>query len=79
VELTETQYDLLTAAWATGRDGNGIVIENDAYPDAHRLAEAGWLERRFTADGDMAWFWTGVAETALDMSALMQSTDGREN
>jgi hypothetical protein len=53
MEFTETQMDLLTAAWATSRDGNGLVITNDAYPDAHRLAEAGWLERRFTQDGEV--------------------------
>ena len=46
-EFTAVQQDLLVAAWATGRDGNGLVITNDAYPDAHRLAEAGWLQRRF--------------------------------
>jgi hypothetical protein len=30
------------------RSGRGVVITDDAYPDAHRLAEAGWLERRFS-------------------------------
>jgi hypothetical protein len=79
MDLNDTQFDLLTAAWATSRDGNGIVIENDAYPDAHELAEHGWLERRFMPDGEMAWFWTPAAETALDMNQLMQSTQGRDN
>jgi hypothetical protein len=79
VELTEMQRDLLFAAWATGRDGNGIVIENHAYPDAHDLAELGWLERRFTSECELAWFWTAQAEQALDLSALMQSTECREN
>jgi hypothetical protein len=79
VEFTETQMDLLTAAWATARDGNGLVITNDAYPDAHRLAEAGWLERRFTQDGEVAWFWTEAAEKAFDYGELMQSVEGRQN
>jgi hypothetical protein len=79
MDLTETQMDLLTAAWATARDGNGVVIENWAYPDADRLAEAGWLERRFTQDGELAWFWTEAAETAFDYGDLMQSAEGRQN
>jgi hypothetical protein len=80
MNFTDVQQDLLVAAWATGRDGNGIVIEDHAYPDAHELAEAGWLSRRFVGPGDeMSWFWTPQAETALDMNALMNSAEGREN
>jgi hypothetical protein len=79
MDLTETQMDLLTAAWATARDGNGVVIENWAYPDAHRLAQAGWLERRFEPNGDMSWWWTDAAETAFDYTDAMQSTEGRQN
>jgi hypothetical protein len=30
------------------------VIEGWAYPDAHDLAEHGWLERRFEPDGEMS-------------------------
>jgi hypothetical protein len=79
VEFTDTQLELLTAAYATARDGLGVVIEDWAYPDAHRLAEAGWLERRFEADGEMSWWWTPAAETAFDSSDLMQSAAGRQN
>jgi hypothetical protein len=47
VHLSPEQLDILCAAWAAGRDGRGVVITNDAYPAAHRLAEVGWLQRRF--------------------------------
>jgi hypothetical protein len=79
MDLTATQLDLLTAAWATSRDGNGIVIENEAYPDAHRLAEAGWLARRFQPDGEMSWWWTPAADQAFEYGALMNEAKGREN
>jgi hypothetical protein len=69
----------LIAAWATSRDGNGIVITDGAYPDAHELAEHGWLERRFEPDGEMSWWWTPAAETALDLNGLLQAAEGREN
>jgi hypothetical protein len=79
MEFTETQQEILVNAWLLARDGKGQVITNDAYPDAHELAEAGWLERRFEPDGEMSWWWTPAAETALDMNQLMQSTEGRQN
>jgi hypothetical protein len=59
--------------------GEGIVIESDAFPDAHELAELGWLERRFQPDGELAWFWTPAAETALDVNSLLQGAEGRQN
>jgi hypothetical protein len=49
----------------------GQVLEAWAEPDAERLCEAGWVERRTVDDtGDTAWFWTRKAEAALDMNAL---------
>ena len=51
------------------------MLEDWAEPDAERLCEAGWLERRtLDANGDTAWFWTRQAETALDMKALRRDT-----
>jgi hypothetical protein len=55
MEFTETQREILFNAWLFARDGNGQVIEDWAYPDAHELAEMGWLERRFEPDGEMSW------------------------
>jgi hypothetical protein len=77
--FTPIQLDLLVAAWATARDGRGVVIANDAYPDAHELAEQGWLQRRFEADGEMSWWWTQAAEAALTTNRLLHLAEGREN
>ena len=70
MECTETQREILVNAWLLARDGKGQVLEGWADPDAHDLAEAGWLERRFEPDGEMSWWWTPAAETALDLDAL---------
>jgi hypothetical protein len=79
MEFTDVQQDLIVAAWATARNGGGIVITDEAIPDAHELAEAGWLERRFQPDGEMSWHWTREAELALDVNALVESTHDRRN
>ncbi len=63
--LTNVQLELLLAARMLAREGKGIVVEDDAYPEADSLAEAGWLERRIEPDGEMSWWWTDRAETAL--------------
>jgi hypothetical protein len=78
VDFTATQLDILFGAWATSRDGNGQVLEDDAIPDAHELAEQGWLERRILGD-ELAWFWTPAAETALDIGALFERTRASVN
>jgi hypothetical protein len=71
MEFTETQQEILVNAWLLAREGKGQVVEDWAEPDAERLCDAGWLERRTVdANGDIAWFWTAEAEAALDMSSL---------
>lgn len=79
MDLTEAQLDLAFAAWTLHARGAGMVVANDAYGDAHRLAELGWLERRFQPDGELSWWWTREAEAALDVTALLQTTEGRLN
>ena len=79
MEFTETQRAILYNAWLLARDGNGQVVQDEAVPDAHWLAEAGWLERRFEPNGDMSWWWSPQAATALDVNGLMQAAQGREN
>ena len=69
MNLTPVQQEILYRAWLFARAGNGQVVTDEAIPDAHRLAEAGWLERRFV-DGEMSWWWTSQAETALELGAL---------
>jgi len=79
MDFTDTQQDILFRAWLLARDGNGQVVTDEAIPDAHDLAQQGWLDRRVEPNGDMSWWWTPAAETALDVNALMRSADGREN
>ena len=70
MNLTESQQQILFNAWLFARYGNGQVVTDEAIPDAHELAEQGWLERRFEPDGEMSWWWTSQAETALELGAL---------
>lgn len=80
MEFTETEQEILTNAYFLAREGKGVVLEPWAFPEACRLHDAGWLERRPVDDSDdWAWFWTPQAEHALDHNALMQSAEGREN
>jgi hypothetical protein len=75
MNLTETHRELLVNAWLLAREGKGQVIQDWAYPEAHDLCEAGWLERRWLPDGELAWFWTQQAETALDVHRLTDVED----
>jgi hypothetical protein len=80
MDFTETEQEILVNAWLLAREGKGQVLEDWAEPDAQELADAGWLERRTVdANGDTAWFWTREAEMALDVNALNQSVEGRQN
>jgi hypothetical protein len=80
MEFTENQQDILFRAWLLAPEGKGQVLEDWAEPDAQALSEAGWLERRTVeATGDIAWFWTRQAEMALDVNALTESVEGRDN
>ena len=55
--------ELLAAAWA---------VEREAMLDSCRRNPCpGWRPA--------AWWWTSTAEMALDVSALLESTKGREN
>lgn len=78
--FTDTQLEILYHAWLLAHDGGkGQVIEPWAYPDAHDLAEHGWLERREVDDGELAWFWTPQAEAALNVSELVEDAKDRVN
>ena len=49
------------------------------YPEAVKLADAGWLEPPYVdANGDRSWFWTPQAEAALDPNAPPQRSGGPE-
>ncbi len=71
MEFTETEQEILVQRLAARPRRQGQVLEPEQYPEAVKLADAGWLERRYVdATGDWSWFWTPQAETALDMNAL---------
>jgi hypothetical protein len=70
MELTETHREILYQAWLLNRAaGAGQVLEDGAIPDAHELAEAGWLKRRIQ-DDQVTWWWSDRAETALGLASL---------
>jgi hypothetical protein len=70
MELSGEQREILYRAWLFNRAaGAGQVLEDWAIPAAHKLAEAGWLERRIQ-DGELTWWWTEAAETAFNLAAL---------
>jgi hypothetical protein len=74
MEFTETELEILFRAWALAAKGRGQVLEREVYPEACRLADAGWLERRYVdATGDWSWHWTRQAEAVLDMNALRRN------
>jgi hypothetical protein len=62
-------------AWAAHRDGLDFCPLDEYWPEAHRLAERGWLERRWVDvgdhRGDLVFMWTPQAEAALDIASLM--------
>jgi hypothetical protein len=66
-ELT-VAHDLYLARMA----GLAGAIEPEYLPEAHRLTEKGWLERRWH-DGDMVWWFTDQGLTALGLGALRRS------
>ena len=79
MDMTDDQLELLSAAYLLSRDGCGMVIADDAYPDADALAEEGWLERRLEPDGEMSWWWTAQADQALALSGVMAAAANRSN
>jgi hypothetical protein len=70
MNLTQEHLEVGSDAYIASLDGKGVVIADHAYPAAHELAEAGWIERYFRGD-ELCWRWTRTGETALDLNALM--------
>jgi hypothetical protein len=77
MNLNDEQFAILHRARLLGPD-RGQVLEGWAYPDAHELAEQGWLERRFVGD-ELAWFLTAQGDVALDGAELLATLDERQN
>jgi hypothetical protein len=79
MQFDDEQLELLYRARVLGTN-RGQVLEPWAYPEAHRLTEAGWLERRFEPNGDVSWWLTEKADHALDLTATNElAVTGRDN
>lgn len=73
------ELELLFRAKMLGTE-RGQVLEPWAYPEAHRLCEAGWLRREFLPNDDVAWYLTPEGAHALDLTAFATGElAGREN
>ena len=76
--LTDDELQVAYDLWAARMGGLAADVKPEFYPAAHDLAERGWLERRFDGD-DMLWWFTDTGLAALNMNALIQGAEGREN
>jgi hypothetical protein len=79
MEFSELQPEILGNAALLSSEGRGMVLEDFALAAARALEEHGWLESRAEPNGDLSWWWSRRAETALDVNAVIESSDGREN
>jgi hypothetical protein len=79
MHFTDAMQEIVGNAFWLSLEGKGQVLTDEAIPDAHRLAEAGWLERRSEPNGDTSWWWSGAGDTVLGLSGLMRGAEGREN
>jgi hypothetical protein len=71
-QFTPTELRVLFDAWAAAQDDLAFAIEDVYLPEAHRLAEQGWLERRFNDhNGDSVFMWSEQADGALQLSHAM--------
>lgn len=70
MEFTDTQLEALFQAKQLGEKGKGFVPVEEALPECEELADANWLRTEKKDNGDLAFFWTQQAETALDLSNL---------
>jgi hypothetical protein len=70
--FTEDELRLLFLARAAQQEGHDLRPSDDLWPEAHRMAERGWLQRRFNQqNGEIVFRWTQEAEAALDLGHLM--------
>ena len=72
------QLEILYRARILGVD-RGQVLVDWATGAADELVEHGWLERRALENGDTGYWWTTTAETAIELHALTQDANDRQN
>ena len=76
--LTDDEGQVVADLWAARMFGLAADVKPEFYPAAHTLAERGWLERRWHGD-DMVWWFTDQGLAALDLNALTESVEDRQN
>lgn len=77
--LSKEQLELCYAAWLAHQVGGLIDVKPEYFPEAHDLAERGWLKRVFTDDGAMGWGWSATAEAAFRIHDLLATHAGQLN
>jgi hypothetical protein len=70
MELSEIHKEVPAIAFACAGSGNGLVPIEDVVPECDELVDNGWLRTEEKENGDVAYFWTVQAETALDLRNL---------
>jgi hypothetical protein len=69
--FTPDELRLLFLAREAWQEGHDIRPADELWPEAHHLAERGWLQRRFNqANDEMVFRWTEQAELAIDLASL---------
>ena len=68
--MTDNEKRLTAFAVAAHLEDAGISVVAEDLPDAERLREQGWLERRMDDDGEPVYSLTAVGETAMALNAL---------
>ena len=68
MDLTGTQLEALFTAKALAP--KGFVPVEEAVPELEQLVEATWLMTEEQDNGDVSFYWTQQAKTALDLSDL---------
>jgi hypothetical protein len=77
MDLTDTQLDALFTAKALAP--KGFVPVEEVVPELEQLVEATWLRTEEQDNGDLSFYWTQQAETALDLSNLTTVGDADLN
>jgi hypothetical protein len=77
MDLTDTQLEGLFTAKALAP--KGFVPVEEAVSELEQLVEATWLRTEEQENGDLSFFWTQQAETALDLSDLTTIGDADLN
>jgi hypothetical protein len=78
MEFTEIQKEALFQAKRLYPKGKGFVPVEEAVSDCEELVDASWLRTETEENGDVSYYWTQQAETALDLNNLTD-LEGREN